>query len=1063
MQRLFLTLLLVFGAIGVVLAQRSISGTITDGEGEALIGASILVEGTTTGTVTDFDGAFTLTVPEGGENLTVSYTGFAPQTVPLTTSDTYDIVLQEGVQLNDVVVTALGISRDEKSLGYAVSQIDGGELNKAQETNLVSTLSGRVAGAQINNNNSGLGGSSSIILRGATSLTGSNQPLFVVDGTPIDNSNFNGGGAAIGAGGQDYGNTAQDINPNDIASVSVLKGGAAAALYGSRASNGVILITTKSGQARKGIGVTISSGVQFSNVAVLPDYQNEYGGGASQEFTPFEFNPELHPASWESFNGQLMPDYAYDGSWGPALDGTLVRHWDSWYPGETFGELRPWVASPNSVEDFYETGVQFNNNVSISGGNDQTTFRLSYTNNDNSGVYPNSTVKRNTLNVNASQKLGNKLTASINGNYVNTAGFGRPGVGYGSGYAVNVQTNFNEWWQRQLDLDRLKNYQQPDGSPRTWNIGGPTDLNALYWESPYWTINKDLNSDQRDRVYGNLGLQYDVLPGLSVSGFVRTDYYTFRTNQRIASGTATAVASYQERAVSARENNYELLVDYSNNFGEFSLDANLGGNIRRNLYNETSGGTVDGLSVPDLYTLSASVSRPNVNSYRSEKEVQSVYGRLGFGWRSMVYVDVTGRNDWSSALEDGNNSYFYPSVSGSFVFSELIPNSNIVSYGKIRGGVATVGNDTDPYRTQNFLSDAGPFGSMPAFGVPNTLNNPNLLSESITTWETGLEMRFFNDRAGFDFTYYDIESRDLIIPVGISSTTGYSSAYLNAGLLTNKGIELRVYATPIQTENFTWNTAINFARNRNEVVDIADGVDRLNLGGNWYASFLAERGQPYGTINGSGFARNDDGTVLIRENGFPVRATNINFGSAYPDFTGGFSNDFQIYGFNVSTLIDFRKGGSIYSVSNAFGNYSGMFTNTVGLNAKGNPLRDPVSEGGGILIEGNKADGTPNETYIDAKDYYGTVFSFNEAYIYDASFIKLREISIGRALPAAWFANNFIGGATLSLTGRNLAILHKNAPNIDPEAALSNSNIQGFENGQNPTVRSIGVTLNANF
>jgi len=1063
MRRFILILALLWGTATVVVAQRSITGTITDSGGEGLIGASILVAGTTTGTVTDFDGNFSLTVPEGGEELNVSYTGFAPQTVPLTAATTYDIVLSEGVQLNDVVVTALGISREEKSLGYAVAQVDGEDLNKAQETNVVSSLSGRVAGAQINNSNNGLGGSSSILLRGATSITGDNQPLFVIDGTPVNNGSFNGDGAASGDGGQDYGNLAQDINPNDIASVSVLKGGAAAALYGSRASNGVILITTKSGKSRKGIGVTINSGVQFSQVALLPDYQNQYGGGTSQEFSTFEFKPAIHPAEWEAFQGQKLVDYGYDGSWGPALDGTLVRHWDSWYPGESFGELRPWVASPDNIKDFYETGVQFNNNVSISGGNDETVFRLSYTNNDNQGVYPGSSIKRNTVNVSASQKLGSKLTASINGSYVNTKGEGRPGIGYGTGYAVNVQTNFTQWWQRQLDIDRLKDYQREDGSPKSWNINSPVDPTALYWESPYWTINKDLSSDQRDRVYGNLGLEYAILPGLSLQGFVRTDYFTFRTESRIASGTPTALDYYETRAITSRENNYEALLNYTKPIGDFSLDIQAGGNLRRNLYNFNRSKTDGGLNVPDLYTIEASISRPIIDNFRSEKEVQSVYGRVGIGWRNLLYLDATARNDWSSTLEAGNNSYFYPSVSTSFVFSELIGSSDIISFGKIRGGVATVGNDTDPYNTRNFLINRGPFGQLPGFGVSNTLNNFDLVSERITTWEAGLDMRFLNDRIGVDFTYYDIKSKDLIIPVGISSTSGYSSTYLNAGLLTNKGVELRVYATPVRGDNFTWNTSVNFARNRNEVVELVDGVERLPLDGSWNITFIAEKGQPYGTLNGAGYARNDDGSILIDEKGVPVRETNLDFGSAYPDFTGGFLNEFNIHGFNISTLIDFRKGGSIYSVSNLFGNYSGVLETTVGTNDKGNPIRDAVADGGGILVEGVKADGSANDEYINVRSYYETLYGYPEAFIYDASFIKLREISIGRALPSEWFANNFISNATVSLTGRNLAILHKNAPNIDPEAALSNGNVQGFENGQNPSVRSFGVNLNVGF
>ena len=553
MQRFIHVLALVCAAAGLALAQTPISGTITDAAGEGLIGASILVEGTTTGTVTDFDGAFSITVPEGGENLLVSYTGYATQTVPLTGATTYDIVMQEGVQLSDVVVTALGISRDEKSLGYAVAQVSGDDVTKTQENNVVSSLSGRVAGAQITNNNSGLGGSANIILRGATSVTGSNKPLFVVDGVPIANDNNNGANASVAASGRDYGNTANDINPADIASISVLKGGAAAALYGSRASNGVILITTKSGSARKGLGISVNSGVTFNNVAVLPDYQNEYGGGYSQEFSQFEYDPAVHPAEWASFDGQNIPEYYADESWGPRMEGQSVRHYDSWFPGATFGEVRPWSPNPDNVKDFYEQGVSFDNNVAISGGNDQTIFRLSYTNSTNKGVFPASKLNRNTLNINATQQLGTKLEATINGTYVNTQGEGRPAIGYGGfGDAVNVQTNFNEWFQRQLDINRLRNYKQPDGSPRSWNINGPTNLNSLFWESPYWVVYEDRGNDKRDRVFGNMSLKYTVMPGLSITGSARTDYYNFQVNDRLASRSAANIAYAEQLVVTNR-------------------------------------------------------------------------------------------------------------------------------------------------------------------------------------------------------------------------------------------------------------------------------------------------------------------------------------------------------------------------------------------------------------------------------------------------------------------------------------------------------------------------------
>ena len=1063
MQRFYLVLALAIGMAGFAAAQQSISGTITDETGEPLIGASILVAGTTTGTVTDIDGAFNLNVPESAEELIVSYTGFATRTIPLTNATTYDIALSAGVQLNDVVVTALGITRDEKSLGYAVSEVSGDEVTNTSENSVVSSLSGRIAGAQISNNNSGLGGSSNIILRGATSVTGDNRPLFVVDGIPIANDNNNGANASVAAGGRDYGTTAQDINPADIESISVLKGGAAAALYGSRASNGVILITTKSGKARKGLGVTVNSGLTFNNVAVLPDYQNEYGGGYTQEFSTFEFDPAVHPAEWSSFDGQFIPEYYADESWGPRMDGTPVRHWDSWYPGEHFGELRPWSPNPDNVRDFYETGVSFDNNVAISGGNEQTVFRLSYTNSSNSGVFPASKLNRNTLNLNATQQIGSKLEATVNGTYVNTRGEGRPAIGYGGfGDAVNVQTNFNEWFQRQLDMDRLRDYKSPDGSPRTWNIRTPTNLNALYWESPYWVVYEDRGNDNRDRVYGNLSLKYEILPGLSITGSARTDYYNFVVNDRLASRSAANIAYAEKLQVNARENNFELLGSYTTNLSsELSLDAQVGGNLRQDMGNTVRAKSSGGLSVPGIYTVETSIDRPERTDLTSQREIQSVYGRLGLGWRAMLYLDLTARNDWSSALEEGNNSYFYPSVSGSFVFSELLDNS-FISFGKLRAGYATVGNDPRPYQTRLTYTAGNPYGSNPAFAVPNTQANRGLLAESITTYEAGIDMRFFNDRLGFDVTYYDIQSRDLIIDLGVSGTSGFSNVSTNAGLLTNKGVEVQLYGTPVQTRNFTWNTRVNFARNRNEVVELAEGQDLLSLG-SYGTQFVAKTGQPYGTLIGLGYERDEQGRKVVDEDGFPILASNLDFGSVFPNYTGGFINDFTIFRFRLGTVIDFRDGGLVYSVSNRWGTNSGLFESTVGTNANGVGVREPVADGGGVLVDGVTEDGQPNTTYIDAQQYFGGLRNFREEFTYDASFIKLREISLGYDIPRTWIENSLLANASVSLFARNVAILHKNTPNIDPETAVTNGNVQGFENGQNPTVRSIGLKLRLGF
>lgn len=1052
---LILPVLFLF-ALGTSTAQdRTVSGKVTSTEdGSSLPGVNVVVKGTTNGTVTDIDGSFKLSVPADAGTLVFSFIGLETQEIEIGSQSTINALMVSDVtQLGEVVVTALGITREKRSLGYSVQELDGEDVAAVKDANIVNSLAGKIAGVQVSGATGTVGGSSRIIIRGINSIDGNNQPLFVVDGTPIDNSNYNTSNTQSGSGGIDYGNSSADINPDDIETISVLKGASAAALYGSRAANGVILITTKTGKSRQGLGVSFTTGLTANTVAVLPEYQNLYGGGYGQTFA--------------DYNGEPVVNYAADESWGPKMDGTPVRQWYSWYPDDpNYGQMTPFNPHPDNVKNFYETGITTNNNLAITGGNDKTQFRMSYTNFRQSGTIPEAQLARNTLGINAITKLSDKLTVSTSASFVNTDNQGMPGQGYGND-AGNVVTSFNQWFQRQIDMEQLKNYKTADGKDRTWNISSPTNLDPLYWENPYWVLKESPAQMQRNRIFGNVGVGYKLMEGLTVKAWARTDSYTDRRQEQIASGSIPQ-DKYSESVRQLRENNYEFLAQYNTNIGDnISLAVNLGANSRQQSYYNNTMTTVGGLSVPNFFNVNASIDRPSITDYKENKTVNSLYGSASFGWNGMVFIDASLRNDWSSTLPEDNNSYLYPAVTGSFVFSEVL-NASAISLGKLRASWSQVGNDTSPYRTGISYSSQNNYGNQPAYAVPNGLNNPNLRPELITSTELGLEMNFLSNRVGFDFTYYSIEASDQILSLDVPATSGYTSTVVNAGLLTNKGFEVMLSGTPFANNSgFNWDINVNWAKNTNQVVELAEGLDNYQIA-SWGPSINARVGEPYGSWTTDGFTyTNEDaenGERIVGSNGLYVRQTNQNYGSYLPDWTGGVMNRFSYKGINLSVLVDFQKGGQLYSVTNRYGNYSGLMAETAETNANGMNYRDPIVDGGGVLAEGvvDNGDGTfsPNATYVTAEAYFQHLRTRREYYLYDASFVKLREMKLSYTFPSSIFNNTPFQSLEIAFVGRNLAILHKNVPNVDPEAAYGSGNIQGFENGQHPSTRSYGFSLN---
>jgi TonB-linked SusC/RagA family outer membrane protein len=1023
---------------------RTITGKVTSTEdGAPVPGVNILHEGTTNGTVTDSEGNYSISITPPTGNLIFSFIGFQTATMSVEGKTTIDVQLAvDAEQLTEVVVTALGIRRETKALGYSIQELKGEDLTRVKETNVVNGLQGKIAGVQVQGNQGALGGSSRILIRGSRSIANENQPLFVVDGVPMDNSNFNSADVQRGAGGYDYGNAIQDINPEDIESMTVLKGPSAAALYGNRAANGVIIITTKKGSARKGIGIDVTADLQFQDILVLPEYQNSYGGGAG----PFSQNAQ----------GQDVVAFGVDESWGPRLDGRPVRQYYSYYPEfpEFYGQETPWVAHPDNVKDFYELGVQNTNSIALNGGNDKGTFRIAYTNLNAKGIMPLSEMDRNTINFNGTLNLTDKLSTAIGVNYIRTTARGRPEQGYS-----DIIVQFNTFGQRQVDMDILDRYWiTPTGEQVSWNRRNAAVADPLYADNPYWIRRKNYQNDSRERYFGNVALTYKFTEWLDLTGRVLTDYYLDRREERKATGSV-GQDSYSSTVREVRETNADLILTFNRDLSEaISLRAFVGGNTRFNQYNLDAGSTVGGLSVPDFFNLENSVQRPTITDNTSKRKIHSVFGSVSLGIADLVYIDGTLRNDWASTLPLNNNSFLYPSASVSFLFSSLgaFESSEILSLGKLRASYAEVGNDTDPYRIGITYEPRPNFGANPSFRVPTTRNNPTLKPERTTSYEFGLDVRFFDNRLNADITYYNSTSTDQIFQVPVSGASGYTSQIINAGKVTNNGFEVAISGTPIVRDNFTWEVSANWARNRNKLVELLPGIQNYRIANGPFAVTIdAREGQPLGVITGVDYVYDDNGNKIVDSNGVYEFSTElVPLGSVLADWTGGLTNTFSYKGLSLSALFSAQYGGQLYSLTSTFGKYSGMMEETVDGN-----IRQMYMIADGVM-EGENGQYVPNDIEIAPVDFFASMFGHGRAFVYDASFVKLRELSLGYSLPSSFISKTPFTKISVSVVGRNLAILYKKVPHLDPEAAVTGSgNIQGYEGGAIPSLRSYGFNI----
>jgi TonB-linked SusC/RagA family outer membrane protein len=1062
-----LAILLLFLTIQTVSAQAvKVSGVVTaKSDGQPLPGVSIGIKGSTAGAQTDVSGKFTINA-NANDVLRVSYLGFATQEIPVTNSSTnLQIVLVEAPNsLNEVVVTALNISKDKKTLGYSVQGLKSKDISEAKESNLVNALSGKIAGVQVTGSQGDMG-SSRIVIRGETSVAGNNQPLFVIDGVIVDNSQFQGTN-----GSRDFQNAIADINPEDIESLSVLKGPNAAALYGSRAAAGVILIKTKTGKNAKGLGITINSNTSFATLKVFPTYQNQFGQGANGQF------------SYVDGKGGGVND-GVDESWGPPLDGRLIPQFFS------NGEAVPFVAYPNNVRDFFKTGVTLNNGVALAGSGDKFDYRLSYNNLHQTGVVPNSSQGRNSFLLNSTFRPNSKLTITTIANYIKDDAANLPGA-YGR-RATSTMLQFT-WFGRQVDVSRLKNYLNPDGSTFNWNNS--------YYSNPYFTAYENTVAQHKNRFIGSIDLNYKIINGLSANFRTGTDYYTDRRKIKIAYGTnGTPFGSYEEDAYTVNEANTEARLQYTKKLSEdFSLDAFIGGNIGT-ILNEQNDQKAPKLAVAGLYTLSNSRDPLiSLNNYGKLK-TYSYFASAQIGFKNYAFLNLTGRNDWSSTLPSSSLSYFYPSVNGSLILSEALDfKSDVLTYLKLRGGWSKVGKATDPYQLINTFDFKAPFVSKlddteianPQQSASTIDLNPNLKPETTTSGEAGIEAGFFRDRVRLDVSAYNTNSFNQILKVDVSPTTGYSQKLINGGSINNKGLEVQLGVSPIKTQDFTWDINVNYSRNKSKVISLYDAgnLQSYILGTDGTIQTIAAPGLPYGALFGTSYVLDASGQKVIGDDGTPsFNSTNKYLGKYTPDWLGSINNSFSYKGINLSFLVDARIGGSVYSGTNATGTYTGVLASTLPGRGTANgglsyyyPDNDnknaavPITAGAnapggatvyddGIIAKGVKTDGTANNTIVPASSYYKSLYNIDEAFVYSASYVKLREVKIGYTFPSQWVKGIGLQSATVSLVGRNLWIIHKNVPNIDPETAFNTGNGQGLEDLTLPTVRNIGFNINLKF
>ncbi len=1046
-QRFILTFSIGFLAVSSVWAQFSVSGKVLTAEDQSpLPGVNILVKGTTNGTITDVNGDYTITASAPSDVLIFSFVGYNFQEVSLEGRSVVNITLtSDARQLSEVVVTALGIKREEKSLGFAAQSVNENAVKDAKSNNWVNTLSGKVAGLNIQGTGAGPMGSSRITIRGESSLNlDNNQALIVVDGVPVS-SKITGTGfnSHLSADSPiDYGSTLSDINPDDIEKITVLKGPGATALYGSRAAGGAIIITTKSGSKKNsGIGITFNSNISMEEVNRWPDYQFEYGEGRTDLYYSYLDSPD---------GANTSTTVAAGRAWGPRFNGQSYYQYNPDAPDGKPTEPTPWVPYKNYISGFFQTGITYSNSLSLEGGGDNGSARLSVTHLKNKWIIPNTGFERINASLSINQKVSEKLKITGKANYTNKKSDNLPAAGYNNqslmyfliiGTAPNISNEwFKPYWQPGLENVQQKNPFNP----------GP--------DNPYLDMYAMLNTMNKHGVIGTVSANYEISKKLSL--MVRTGLdmsFEYRSQQRPYSMTKYPRGMFREQNVFSYESNSDFLLTYTNQISRrIGFTVSAGANAMRQTY-DFAGMYADQLAQPGIYQISNSLDQAVADPLKTTKAINSVYATSQFSFDEMIFVDITGRNDWSSTLPLKNNSFFYPSVSTSFLVDELVSLPRFVSFAKVRLSWAQVGNDTRPYQTARYYDKI----YSNSFTNTGTLFNADLKPEITTSYEAGLDLRLFQNRIGLDLAVYDNRSRNQILAIPLDPVSGYSSALINAGLINSKGVEIKLTGKPVTKENFQWNTTLIWSRNRSYVRELAEGITNQVIyshGGN--VTIEARVGGRMGDMYGKGFQRSPDGQIIYSSVGLPATLDPVTrkFGNAFPDWKASIMNEFSIYKFRVSILLDGQMGGSMYSQTNHKSNTLGKTTVTL-------PGREGGIVGEGVVLQG---DGTfaQNTVNVPASSYYDNYYTISnaETNIFSASFLKIREVRVEYGLPLSLISKIGLQQATIAVFGRDL-FNFTDFPGFDPEGGNLNSGTltPGVELMQFPSTRTIGANFTLKF
>ena len=1059
-----------------------ITGTITGAEDkQPLTGATVLVKGTTTGVTTDLNGKYSINVPLNGTVLLVSYVGMKSQELVIAGRKTIDAeLINESIGLEEVVVTALGITREKKALGYSVQDVKSEDINRTVNENVVNALGGKVSGLQVTSSAGVAGGSSFIAIRGRASLTGNNQPLFVVDGVPIDNSQEYSGNPDDGSNnltnGVAYSNRAIDLNPDDIESISVLKGGAASALYGLRAANGVIVITTKKGNSTGGLknaAITFNSSLSIDVVNKLPGYQTSYGQGSDGQWLGPDNTASNKSLSW----GPLLDTMRYDGSaykFDP--NGKLVSMND---PTATTKKANVY----NNPKNFFKTGATYTNSISISGGKDATNFYASYSNSTSKGIVPENDFIKNNFKITAQTKITDKLTISGSANYINSGGTRMQQGSNVSGVMLGLL-------RTPPSFDDAAGYQFSDGTQRNYRGGGGYD-------NPYWSVNKSQLKDQVNRLIGNIGFSYSFNNWIKLNYKLGIDYFSdFRKGFFDINSRAYPTGQVTEDHHFNKDVNSDLILNITHKISDnLNFSANLGQNMFQS-YNQQLYVRGDGMTIPDFYHISntsALISRESV----SKKRTAALFADANIDYKNMLFLNGTYRQEWSTTLPEANNSFGYWSSSLGFLFTELsaLKGNSILSFGKLRASYAIVANDAPAYSTITTYSlglyNTGtisgisfPFKGVPGFIVGDGLGNSELKPEKLKSFEIGTELKFFNNRIGIDLAYYNNRNEDLILSVPVSGASGYITKVMNAGIMENKGIELMINIVPVKLTNFEWDITTNFTKNKNKVITLAPGVDNVGLGGFTGTDIRAVKGSSYGSIFASDLIRDKQGRVVIDDvkklsdgtdnsnYGYPVfedSQKEKELGSSLPDWTMGITNDLKYKNLELSFLFDIKHGGKMWNGTRGVMNHFGTGIETADRDKNyifdgvmGHTNGTDPNTGDFIVV----SDGTTNTNVVkrDQNWFQGTGSGFNGAqslFVEDASWVRLKELSLSYALAKKLLEKSPVKGISLTFSARNLWLSTK-YKGVDPETNLFGaSNSQGIDYFNMPSTKTytFGIKL----